>query len=273
MFCVIQEIKNKKPKRNGYYKELKAEYFSIIIGGKDCGHYTYEFCGDRFERPVRKSYKISIHHSYRENGKVKKKQYVICTVNYYDFAEKFFTLYDYCSSKIEMVAKKLNCSEEQLYDLISSKTDLLEAQILEEFQQTEEYHTHQEHKRIIAQYEENKKEFNQRYNLSGDEYDKIYDVFGTLRSPGKLKEIQDNYKARQQYEERSSYYKNFYSNYNDFFNNSFNHSTSNVDPAKKEEYRMIYKAAAKALHPDANPNRDTSAAMQVLNDLKNQWGI
>ena len=273
MFCVIQEISNRKYSKRGFPKELKVPYMAMTIDGIDESHYCYTYSDEVFERPIRKSYKISIHHSYRENGKVKKKQYVICTVNYYDFAEGFFTLYDYCSGKIEMVAKELNCSEDQLYDLISAKTDLLEAQILEEFQQTEEYHTHQEHKRIIAQYEENKKEFNQRYNLSGDEYDKIYDVFGTLRNPGKLKEIQDNYKARQQYEERSSYYKNFYSNYNDFFNNSFNHSTSNVDPAKKEEYRMIYKAAAKALHPDANPNRDTSAAMQVLNDLKNQWGI
>lgn len=46
-----------------------------------------------------------------------------------------------------------------------------------------------------------------------------------------------------------------------------------MDPQKAEAYKAIYKAAAKALHPDANPGKDTSGAMQVLNELKQQWGV
>ena len=69
----------------------------------------------------RKAYRITIHESYRENGKVKKRQIGICTVDYYDLATDWFCLYDWGGSKIEAATKELNCSEEEIYTLIEKK--------------------------------------------------------------------------------------------------------------------------------------------------------
>lgn len=273
MFCVIQEIENKKPNRNGYYKELKAEYLQIIINGKECGHYTYQYCGERFERPIKSSYRISIHNSYRENGKVKKKQYVVCTVQYYDLATDFFNLYDWGDNKIQYIADQLHCSTDTIYQTICSKVDSLQSKVQKEFRETEEYQRHSEHEQIIALYHSNKKNFNSKYNLSGNEYAQIYDVFGKLRNPERLDQIKSEYNYRKEYEEKShSYYENNYNNYNDYFSGS---SGSHFIPRSSEKAALkeIYRVAAKALHPDANPGRDTSEAMKVLNDLKTEWGI
>ena len=272
MFCVIQEIENKKSNRNGYYKELKAEYLQIIFNGKECGHYTYEYCGDRFERPIKSSYRISIHHSYRANGMVKKKQYVVCTVQYYDFATDFFCLYNW-DDKIQYIANQLHYSADTIYQTICDKVDPLQSKIKKEFQETEEYQKHREHEQIISLYRSNKADFNKKYDLSGDEYDQIYDVFGKLRNPEKLEQIKSDYNYRREYEEKSRrYYKSNYNNYNDYFSGSSS-SRSVSQTSEKTVLKEIYRAAAKALHPDANPGRDTSKAMKVLNDLKTEWGI
>lgn len=68
MFCVIQEMNVKKSDKGGYAKELKSEYLSIIFNGEDIGHYWHFYGNERFERPVKKAYRISIHHSFRKNG-------------------------------------------------------------------------------------------------------------------------------------------------------------------------------------------------------------
>ena len=265
MYCVIQEIPTKKPDRGGYGKELQASYMQIIIGDRDEGHYTYEITG-KFERPIKKSYKISIHQSFRENGKVKKKQYSICTIHYYDIATDFFTLYDWADYSINAAADALNCDPDDIYTLIMAKLEPLQKSIKAEFQKTEEYKTHREHERIIERHSADKAHFNEKYGLTGYEYDQCYDVFGTLRNPERLAQIQQEYQTRQEYERKSrSYRKSFYSNY------SFNTPAPDLD--KTSALKEIYKAAAKALHPDANPNKDTSKAMQVLNDLKSEWGI
>ncbi|WP_379700556.1 hypothetical protein [Mediterraneibacter gnavus] len=93
----------------------------MSINGQDESHYWHHYSGERFERDIKKAYRITIHESYRENGKVKKKQFGICTVDYYDLATDWFCLYDWGNSKIETTAKELNCSEEELYTLIEKK--------------------------------------------------------------------------------------------------------------------------------------------------------
>lgn len=84
----------------------------LHIAGKDESQYYYCYGEEKFQREIRKVYRISIHHSYRENGKVKKKQFVLCTVNYYDLAEGWFCLYDY-EDKIEEISKKLSVDSEE----------------------------------------------------------------------------------------------------------------------------------------------------------------
>ena len=82
MFCVIQEIETKKPNKNGYPKELISEFMQCTIMGEDCSHYYHHYGYERFERPIKKAYRISIHESYRENGKVRKisSQYVLSII-------------------------------------------------------------------------------------------------------------------------------------------------------------------------------------------------
>lgn len=166
MFCVIQEIQTKKENKNGYYKELQVEYMEMSVCGKDESHYYYNYGGGRFERSIKKAYRISIHQSYRENGKVKKKQYVICTAGYYDIADGWFSLYEWGGSRIQNAAKGLNCSENILYDLINAKLEPLVEAIQEEFHQTEEYRVHEEHERITTLYAANKAIFNKNMAMN-----------------------------------------------------------------------------------------------------------
>ena len=61
MFCVIQEIETQKVNKNGYSKELCSYSFSI----QGIQYYTYSYSDERFERLIKKAYRISIHHSFR----------------------------------------------------------------------------------------------------------------------------------------------------------------------------------------------------------------
>lgn len=275
MYCVIQEVERKRKNQNGYPKELKSEYMQMSIQGQDESHYWHHYSEECFERDIKKAYRITIHESYRENGKVKKKQFGICTVDYYDLATDEFCLYDWGNSKIETAAKELNCSEEELYSLIEKKLEPIQEQIIEEFQQTEEYKTHEEHERITTLHAARKVEFNAKYNLSGNEYDKCYDVFGVLQKPEYLKKIEADYEARQRYEKESRrYYEEYYNNCNQGSNSSCGGSISNTYKEEdKAVLKQFYRELSKKFHPDANPDTDTSQQMQLLNQLKQEWGL
>ena len=247
----------------------------MSINGQDESHYWHHYSEERFERNVKKAYRITIHESYRENGKVKKKQFGICTVDYYDLATDWFCLYDWGNSKIETTAKELNCSEEELYTLIEKKLEPIQEQIIAEFKQTEEYKTHEEHEKITTLYAARKVEFNAKYNLSGNEYDKCYDVFGVLQNPEYLKKIEKDYEARQRYEQESRrYYEEYCNNHNQDSSSSYGGSISNTYKEEdKAVLKQFYRELSKKFHPDANPDTDTSQQMQLLNQLKQEWGL
>lgn len=146
MYCVIQEIE-RKTEDLGRPKEL--EVYSWNKGDKK--FYSYRYSSERFIRPIKKAYKISIHKSYREDRKVKKKQYSIITMGYYDIYE--FPLEDCVySGKIKDLAAELGVTEEYVYNLIHKKLDPLYEQIKEEYEQTEEYKTSRKHSEIIRKY-------------------------------------------------------------------------------------------------------------------------
>ena len=279
MFCVIQEIETKKPNKNGYPKELISEFMQCTIMGKDCSHYYHHYGYERFERPIRKAYRISIHKSYRENGKVRKKQFAICTVNYYDLATDMFSLYDWGGGKIEATAGTLQVDESTIYELIEKKLQPIQDSVVSEFQQTEEYSVHQEHERITTIYAAKKIKFNEMYGTSSNEYDQCYDVFGNLHNPDKLREIEMEYKSRRQYERQSkqnsrSYYDKFFNNHSGGTNSSYTDNIpSNYSNDEKITLKKFYRTLSKAYHPDSNPGIDTSAEMKLLNQLKREWGV
>lgn len=275
MFCVIQEIETKKPNKNGYAKEILVhEMVSSLLGN----YYYWSYGSERFERPIKKAYRISIHHSYRENGKVKKKQFVLCTANYYEFATDTFSLYDWCDSRIQRVAIELSSDVGEIYDMVQAKISVLESKIQAEFSETKEYKVHKEHDNITTIHALHKTEFTRKYGVDGNEYDKCYDVFGELRNPEYLEKIKKEYKKRKEYEEKSSsYQKDFYSNYSKYFGgdgSSYHNSISNNHTEDdKETLKQFYRVLSKRFHPDANPDTDTSKEMKLLNRLKSEWGV
>lgn len=267
MYCVIQEIE-RKTEVSGEPKELEA----YTWGYGEETVYAYRYSSERFIRPIKKAYKISIHKSYREDGKVKKKQYSITTMGYYDIYE--FPLEDFASRKIEDLARELGVTEEYIYKLIYKKLDPLYEQIREEYEQTEEYKTSRKHSEIIRKYNEAKRKFEQKYNSM--KFDRCYDVFLNLRNKDFLDQIKTEYKQQQQaYENYRSYYSNNYSNYN--YNNSSSYqvnSKSNYNNEDKKILKKMYKKLAMEFHPDRNNNSDESQrAMQIINDLKDEWEI
>lgn len=267
MYCVIQEIELKKENVYGAYKELEAYKNTWIINGVEGGGYSYRYTGGRFERHIKKAYKISIHNSYREDGKVKKKQWTLGTMGYYDIATNCCYIGDFCN--LEEKVATIGIAEDELFRIVAVKIDLLMIQIKKEFQQTEEYKVHSEHEKIIKKHIDNKSEFEKKYGK--DTYDHYYDVFGVLRENEKFETFKKRYEAAQ--EQQRSYYENYKSNYNSNydFSSYFNTKQSNYTDEQKDYLKKIYRAAAVKLHPDII--KDDGEGMKFLNKLKENWGI
>lgn len=269
MYCVIQEIKLKKPDLKGHSKRIEPYEFTCMGNV----YYKYIMSDERFERDIKKAYKISIHHSYRENGKVKKKQWVICTMGYYYIIDYGSWIGDCC--RLEDKLETIGISEEELCDLVYSKLNPLVERIEKEYEQTEEYKTVKKNKEIIKKHMGSEREFNNKY---GEGYDQCYDVFGELKNKDKLNEILENYKTREEYEERfkSSYYNNNYSNYNSYSSSGYSKNiSSNYNEEEKKLLKKLYRKMSKEFHPDKNlNNQDEAQEMMVLiNKLKEEWSI
>lgn len=268
MYCVIQEIELKKENQHGAYRSLEAYKNEFLIAGKEHISYSYRYTGDRFERPIRRAYKISIHNSYRENGKVKKKQWSVCTMSYYDLVENSTWIQDYMSlSRWEELIRSIGIGEEDFIKIVYDKLNLLVEQTEKEFQQTEEYKTHADHRQIIDRYLKDKSEFEKEYGK--DTYDKYYDVFGVLREPDRFEAFKKQYEAAKEYQR--SYRENFNSNYNNYSNSSYQNNISSNHKEDKKKYKELYKTLAKAYHPDKI--KDDGEMMKLVNQLKEEWGL
>lgn len=277
MYCVIQEIEIKKLPR-GEPKRIEVYETTWIINGVNDSTYGYRYSDDCFDRQIRKAYRISIHESYREGGKVRKKQTVICTMGYYEIIDWGSWIGDYIiGSKWKDKVEALGLPEEELVDMIYKKFQPIIDQVEAEFQQTEEYKAREEHRHILKEHQQRVDEFTEKYDTSPNEYDHCYDVFGKLRNPEQLKKAKADYKARQEYERSSqkqsrSYYENFHSNYS-------GRSSGGLSPAaghgerEKTMLKQFYRTLSKTYHPDSNPGKDTSEEMKLLNQLKADWGL
>ena len=195
MFCAVQELATKKENKNGYPKRLEAYPETKIVDGKEEILWRYRYSTECFARPIKKAYKFTIHESYREDGKVKARQAVIATHNYYDFVGGYNVPWD----KIDEVARKFNVKSMDIVNLYAEKANSLRAEIEEEFQQTEEYKVHHQHELLIKDFdkkcEEHLKKYYKLYRNKSEfiSYMNIYDVFGTVRNPEALKSVQRKY--------------------------------------------------------------------------------
>ena len=81
MYCVIQQVMKKRPNHYGEHKEIVAYQNQWRLDESKPFTWAWKYSDERFERPRLEAYKISVHHSYREGGKIKKQQYSICTMS------------------------------------------------------------------------------------------------------------------------------------------------------------------------------------------------
>ena len=247
IFCVIQEIKNKTCNSKGQPKELQVSTNTFSQNGRSQTYYSYYYSSECFERTNTTAYKISIHKSYREKGKVKKKQYVIATMGYYDLME--YWIGDFITdSKLNSITKELNITEEELWDIVYLKLQPLIDKATAEYEATDEYKVHKEHEAIIKAYREAESEFDAIYGQ--DRYKYCYDVFGNLRNKAYLEQLKQEYEKQKKAE--SSYYEKSYSNYNNNYNSSsyYRKESSNYNDTDKVKLKKIYKTLAKNFHPD-----------------------
>lgn len=243
MYFCIQEIE-KKRLRKGYPKRLIAEtkcVNSILVN-------SYRFSEECFERTIKKAFQVSLRKSYREDGRVKTKIFSLCTVDYYDVAE---VCLDDQKSEDFWVGffdrlEALGFSDEELIDKMCEKLDALVKRVTEEFQKTEEFRVYLEHRRIVEEYQRRKLCFLDEFDASSEEYDICYDVFGKLTNPEYLRRV----------EERSL---------GGWCNKEYSDS-------EKKILKQFYRVLSKKFHPDAN-NGDTAEQMQLLNQLKSDWGL
>ena len=200
MFCAVQELTTKKENKNGYPKRLEAYPETKIVDGKEEILWRYRYSTERFARPIKKAYKFTIHESYREDGKVKVRQAVIATLSYYEIARNSW---DYFKSvdKLKDIAEKFNTTFDELHVIFLNKYQEIQKKILEEYEQTEEYKTHERYKSIIAEYGKGESLFNEKYRGLKewwiDTYAICYDVFGTLKNPEELERLQHAYEVRE----------------------------------------------------------------------------
>ena len=267
MFCVMQQTARKKPSPYGAYKELRAYQNQWRLDESKPFTWAWEYTGGRFERPHMEAYKITIHQSYREGGVVKKRQYSICTMSYYDVVE--WSLYDCADRRIQATAGKLGIEPAELYDLIESKLMPLRERLEAEFHQSPEYIAKQEHERVMADYMEAQNKFCSRYDVDKDEFARCYDIFLTLRNKEYLEQLEAQHKAR-----KRRYRESWGSTYGHYSGGSY--SIPPVSTYSEDEaaiLKQFYRALAKQFHPDVNHDRDTTRELQLLNRLKEQWGV
>lgn len=162
----------------------------------------------------------------------------------------------------------------ELYEIIETKLEPLRERLEAEFHQSAEYIANQEHRRVLEANSKARSAFSKRYGVAGDEYDRCYDVFGVLRNKGYLEQIKAQHKARKQAEReaRSSYQERWRSTYEHYTSGSY--SVPAVSTYTAEEtaiLKQFYRSLSKTYH--LNPGKDTTAEMQLLNKLKEAWGV
>lgn len=265
MYCVIQEVMRKKPNPYGEYQEIEAYQNEWHIDGRPFT-WGWRYAGGRFERPHLEAYKISIHHSYRKNGVVRKHQYPIQTMGYYDVVE--YSLYDCADGSITAVAEKLGIDSAELYEIIEAKLEPLRERLEAEFHQSPEYIANQEHRRILDAHRAASAAFCKKYDVSEDEYNRCYDVFGVLRNLEYLEQIKAQHRAKRRYQESWS------GTYERYTSGGYSVAASSTySEGERALLKKFYRSLSKTYHPDLNPNEDTTEAMKLINRLKEQWGI
>jgi len=271
LFCVVQEVALKRPNKYGACKKIEVHQNQWRLDNKP---YTWgwRYSSERFERPHMEAYKISLHHSFREDGKAKKKQYSVATISYYGFLD--YGLYDCVDSKLESIAAETGIEFNVLYDIVEKKLAPLIDRISSEFKESEEYKTKKKHEEILEAYRKAKGAFAKKYGVDDVEYDRCYDIYGNLRNKEYLEQLTRNQQRQQEYQR--SYREYYFGNYRSSGGRSSSYCStvsSTYTDKEKKMLKQFYRALTKQFHPDINHDRDTTEHMKLLNKLAEEWGL
>lgn len=129
MYCVIQEIAIKKAPV-GEPKEIEVYESNWTMNDIPYTTYGYKYSQECYEREVKKAYRISIHESFREGSRIRKKQTVICTIGYYDLVDMTW-IGEYVRGKWSDKVKAVGLPEEELENMIYDKLQPLIDQVME----------------------------------------------------------------------------------------------------------------------------------------------
>lgn len=274
MYCVVQTLERKKPDTGGEYMEYEVS--SMTIGfpdGRSKTHYSYypRYEAGRFHRPHRECFKISIHESRREGGRVVKKQCVVGTVGYYELIQ--WGLYDYIDNGVNRATDVFGADYETLYRLVENKMSPIMEKVKKEFRRSEEYKARRAREKLEKAHQKAKKQFGAQYGVDPDEYDYVYNIFGELMDEEYLKEIVRQCERQQKaYERRYREYSG--GTYTGGGGGSYSVPVRGTYTAEETAIlKQFYRSLSKTYHPDLNPGKDTTAEMQLLNKLKEAWGV
>ncbi|MDO5519992.1 MAG: hypothetical protein Q4G58_05825 [bacterium] len=265
MQCKIEEFELNQVTSRGAPKKVIVDEFEWLNGGEQGKTYTYRMSSERFERTNKKAYRIIV---VEDSGK----ECPVATMTYYDFVD--FSIEDCIGDRlIEQIAKEMNTTAEKVWEVIKEKLDDLKAKIRFEFEQTEEYLENKKNQQIIENYKKAKKKFSLELGVDQAKYDHIYNVFGELKDADYLNKVHEQIKEREKFSQNSKRknkeaWRNF-SGSSDFFGGG----KSSYSEEDKDMLSKFYKVLAKKFHPDANPGIDTSKEMQLLNEIKKDWGV
>ncbi|MCL6457883.1 MAG: hypothetical protein K6T85_07745 [Gorillibacterium sp.] len=271
MYCVIQKVVNKQPNPFGAYKELLANEITATYDSEIRTKYGYAYGNERFIRPIMDAYKISIHQSYREDGKVCKKQWTICTMGYYELLDS--PPDDHIrTQQLKDKLKGMGISEKQLWEMVYAKLDPLVASVKEEFETTEEFQTEQKHKKQLKAWRMRKTLFEKSHGI--DAYEFCYDFFNTSKNYQYENELRKAFEKKKEEQKQQEERKN--SNYNDNhdyskYSNYFTKPSSNYTDKEKVLLKKFYRCLARSFHPDISG--DDGLAMTLINEFKEGWGI
>lgn len=279
MYCVIQELKGKKPYSISFIRDIK-----VVTNNTD-GVTTYNYETIKEDLKCYTKYKITLHESYRESGKVKKRQYYIATIYASDLAYfGYEPIQDYMTSKeFKNLMKETGKTEEQLEDIFYSKVGPLTDKLMNQLKQSDIYKKNEEYETTLRYYREKKRDFEEEYGY--DTYDQCYNIFGTLMNYDRLQELKAIKREKEEQErsyqdyKNSNYYENWWNNFNEKYfdeNGNFkssgssyqNEISSNYTDQEKKLLKEAFKLLAMKYHPDKNLDKDTTETMAAINNLK-----
>lgn len=260
MFVSVQIKKRKQPDKKG--APLRIE----LVESQETHYYDFKWSDERFTRDNLDVYQFRLNHSYRANGQVKKRQWNICSLTYYDIATLQTVESEKLEMRIEALALETNTEAATLWQLLFNKLHPLQTKIVTEFEASQEYKVNKRNQQLVQAHQQRKADFDKLYDLHGfNRYNRCFDFYGTLRNPDYLELLKEKAEKKRQQEKQRAYEEQ--SRCNRLKNMSVLAAFNDSERAMLKE---IYRMASKKFHPDVGGSEEK---MKFLTQLKEQWGL